>query len=209
MIIKENEIDKLERRYRANLINSITGIKPANLIGTRSKNDEDNVAIFSSVVHLGSNPALIGMVTRPQIPQTKDTYGNVLETGYYTINHVSRPFIKKAHYTSARLEKQDSEFDLMKLKREFIDDFFAPFVFESPVKVGMQFLQSQELPNGCHLIIGEVKMIQIDEAWLDKNGHVDLSLYDAIGISGLNSYYALEKIDSFPYANRDELPKFK
>ncbi len=42
----------------------MTGIKPANLIGTISKNQVSSLAIFSSVVHLGSNPALLGFVLR-------------------------------------------------------------------------------------------------------------------------------------------------
>jgi len=209
MEINKSEIDKMERRYRANVINSITGVKPANLIGTRSSQGQDNVAIFSSAVHLGSNPAQMGLVTRPQVPTIKDTYSNIIETGFYTINHISSSFIKKAHYTSARLDHNDSEFDAMNLEREFIGDFFAPFVKESQVKVGMQFLQNINLPNGCMLIIGEVVNIQIDdEALIADDGSIDLSSYDAVGISGLNSYYELKKLASFPYAKRDQLPNF-
>jgi len=208
MLLQENDFEAFDKRYRANLINSITGIKPANLIGTSSKDKQDNLAIFSSVVHLGSNPAQIGMVTRPQSPNIKDTYSNIMETGYYTINHVAQSFIKKAHYTSARLDKDVSEFDVMKLRREFINDFYAPFVSESPVKIGMKYLQKLDLPNGCSLIIGEVDMIHLDESLLDQNGHMDLSLYNAVGISGLNTYYSLHKIDAFPYAKRDDIPEF-
>lgn len=208
MLIEEKDFNKLERRYRANLINSITGIKPANLIGTRSKTSQDNLAIFSSVVHLGSNPAQIGMVTRPQTPHLKDSYSNILATGYYTINQVTQGFIKKAHYTSARLEKKISEFDVMQLKREFIQDFFAPFVAESTIKIGMRHLSSLDLPNGCIFIIGEVLMVELPENIVDENGHIDLSIPNAVGISGLNSYYSFEKIASFPYAKHNEIPNF-
>ena len=142
MQLKKQDIHNLDRKYRLNLINSITGIKPANLIGTRSMAKQDNVAIFSSVVHLGSNPAHIGMVMRPQTNGLKDTYSNINETGFYTINHISNTFIKKAHYTSAKLAKEDSEFDVMKLTREFKDDFFAPFVKQSAVKIGMKQLKT-------------------------------------------------------------------
>ena len=69
MLLEENDVKQLEKKYRLNLINSITGIKPANLIGTRSQDGIDNVAIFSSVVHLGSNPAQLGFVMRPQTSQ--------------------------------------------------------------------------------------------------------------------------------------------
>ena len=208
MLLKENDIKTMERKFRLNLINSITGIKPANLVGTRAAAGQDNLAIFSSIVHLGSNPAQIGLVMRPQTNGIKDTYANITETGYYTINHISKPFIKKAHYTSAKLKKKDSEFDVMNLKRDFIADFFAPFVAQSHVKVGMRHLESLDLPNGCIFIIGEVVLIQFSEALINDKGQLDLAKYDAVGISGLDSYYALEKMATFPYVRINEIPDF-
>jgi flavin reductase (DIM6/NTAB) family NADH-FMN oxidoreductase RutF len=65
MHITNRDIQKLDKIKRLNLINSITGIKPANLIGTVDETKNSNLAIFSSIVHLGSNPPLIGMVIRP------------------------------------------------------------------------------------------------------------------------------------------------
>ena len=56
------EMDKVKR---LNIVNSITGIKPGNLIGTISNDNFPNLAIFSSIVHLGSNPALLGFILRP------------------------------------------------------------------------------------------------------------------------------------------------
>ena len=57
-------IEELERFYRANLVNSVSGYKPANLIGTVSDSGVTNVAIFSSVVHLGADPALLAFNPR-------------------------------------------------------------------------------------------------------------------------------------------------
>jgi len=208
MQLNENDLKDLERKYRLNLINSLTGVKPANLIGTRSKDEQDNLAIFSSLVHLGSNPAQIGMVTRPQTDILKDTYANILETGVYTVNHISESFIKKAHYTSAKLKKQDSEFDVMNLKREFIGDFAAPFVAESSVKIGMRHLKSMDLPNGCIFIIGEIVLLELSDEYINEKGQLDLAAYDAVGISGLNSYYALTKLATFPYVRTKEIPDF-
>jgi len=208
MVLKEEDLKNLEKRYRINLVNSITGIKPANLIGTTSLTQKDNLAIFSSIVHLGSSPAQIGMITRPQTPKVKDTYANILETGFYTINHVSDSFIKKAHYTSAKLEKKNSEFDVMNFEREFIDDFMAPFVAESHVKIGMRHLQSIDLPNGCILIIGDVVLVALSDELLNEKGRLRLEQYNAVGVSGIDTYYALEKLDSFPYVKLDQIPDF-
>ncbi|GAB5556463.1 MAG: flavin reductase [Schleiferiaceae bacterium] len=204
----KEEIRELDRIYRLNLINSISGIKPANLIGTVSPEGINNVAIFSSVVHLGSNPPQLGMIMRPQTPDIKDTYRNIKESGFYTINHVTADFHKKAHYTSAKLSREESEFDRMKLTPEIIKDFAAPFVGESPVKMGMKLLEFIDLPNGCILTIGEVERLIVKDTALLKNGQLDLSEYGNVGISGLNSYYKLTALDTLPYVREDEIPEF-
>ncbi|MEM9686549.1 MAG: flavin reductase [Bacteroidota bacterium] len=209
MLLKKEGIDTLERKYRLNLINSISGIKPANLVGTRSLKNEDNVAVFSSVVHLGSSPAQLGLVFRPQGDSPRDTYLNIQETGYYTINHISESFIKKAHYTSAKLERGQSEFDVMHIEKECIADFQAPFVKNSAVKIGMKHLSDIPLPNGCIFTIGEVVLLVFPDHSINDLGQLDLETYSCTGISGLNTYYALKKLDSFPYVRTHEIPEFE
>jgi len=208
MLLREDDIKQLDRKYRLNLINSVTGVKPANLIGTRSELHQDNLAIFSSVVHLGSHPAQIGMVTRPQRGTLKDTYANILATGKYTINHVTESFIEQAHYTSAKLEKEESEFDRMNIEREFIDGFFAPFVARSSIKLGMRLLKTISLPNECIFIVGEVEIALIPDNSINEIGQLDLETDATVGISGLNSYYSLKKIATFPYVRSNEIPDF-
>ena len=69
MHITQKGLVELNRIDRLNLINSLSGIKPANLIGTINEDGTENLAIFSSVVHLGSNPALFGFVLRPLVEE--------------------------------------------------------------------------------------------------------------------------------------------
>lgn len=209
MKFQKEEIDQLERKYRLNLINSISGIKPANLIGTKSLENQENVAVFSSVVHLGSNPAQLGFIMRPQTEVPRDTYPNILDTGYYTINHISESFIKKAHFTSAKLKRGESEFDRMKLGSEYIGDFFAPFVKESQVKIGMKYQESLPLPNGCFFVIGSVELLVFPDQAINELGQLDLEGYAGVGIAGLNSYYGLQKLETFPYVREDEIPEFE
>lgn len=205
MLLDKNDISELNKIKRLNIINSITGVKPANLIGTRSKDGADNVAIFSSVVHLGSQPPQLGLICRPTHSRKSDTYTNITETQYYTINQVSTSFVKQAHFTSAKTPPEVSEFDLMNLIPEILNDFYAPFVKESSVKIGLKLLDEILLPNGCRLIIGSVEMVELPDASVDSIGQIDLSSYNGAGISGLDSYYSLQKIDSFPYVNQDVL----
>ena len=197
MIIKNKEIKKLEKVYRLNLINSITGIKPANLIGTRSNKGIDNVAIFSSIVHLGSNPAQIGFVMRPQTHHQSDTYKNIVSTKSYTINHITESIYKKAHLTSLKTSKE--EFDITGLEKEFINPLDAPFVKASPIKIGMKLIKEIDLPNKCIFIIGEIDLISIDDSLISSEGKINLDIGSVVGISGLDSYYNLKHIESLPY----------
>ena len=128
--INRREIEELPRRERANLINSISGFKAANLIGTISDSGLTNLAVFSSVVHVGSDPPLLGFITRPLVGE-RHTYQNIKENGVYSINHVHESFVKNAHWTAAKFAQEESEFEKCGLTAEFIVGFNAPFVAQS------------------------------------------------------------------------------
>ncbi|MFC6267538.1 flavin reductase family protein [Frigoriflavimonas asaccharolytica] len=209
MNLKKSKIENLERKYRLNLINSITGIKPANLIATKSEEGVENVAVISSVVHLGSHPAQLAFVLRPQVEKESDTFKNIKSTERYSINHIPENLIKKAHYTSAKLGSEESEFDRMNIEKEYVEDFFAPFVKESPIKIGMKLSSIIDLPNDCKFIIGNVEQLILADDLVNNLGQIDLQKSKSAGISGLNSYYSLSKLDTFPYVRTSEIPEFE
>lgn len=92
----QKDIDTLSKIYRLNLINSATGYKSAQLVGSVSSEGNENLAVFSSIVHLGSNPALIGMILRPTtVP--RHTYANMKATGVFTLNAIHERQIGRAH----------------------------------------------------------------------------------------------------------------
>ena len=113
----QKDIDTLSKIYRLNLINSATGYKSAQLVGSVSSEGNENLAVFSSIVHLGSNPALIGMILRPTtVP--RHTYANMKATGVFTLNAIHESQIEDAHHTSASYPESISEFDKTQLKVE-------------------------------------------------------------------------------------------
>ncbi|MGJ8661580.1 MAG: flavin reductase family protein, partial [Bacteroidota bacterium] len=140
MHLTKEDIKNTDKVDRLNLINGLTGIKPANLIGTVSNDGQENVAIFSSVVHLGSNPALFGFILRPAGDVPRNTYENIKETGFYTINHVHESIVENAHFTSAKFPGDVSEFDKCGLTPIYKEGFKAPFVENAFVQLGMRFV---------------------------------------------------------------------
>lgn len=208
MTYTKKHIEQLDRITRLKIINSVTGIKPANLIGSIDDGGNTNLAVFSSVVHLGSDPALLGFISRPQTAEVGHTYRNIQENGYYTINHIHPEFIKNAHYTSAKFDSAISEFERCNLSEEYINDFKAPFVKESSFKIGMRFKEAIDIKiNGTVLMIGNIEHLILPDAAI-VNDDIDLEVTNGVGISGLNSYYSLKKIDSYPYVKVNEVPEF-
>ena len=210
MHLTKEQIQQTPRIKRLNIINSITGVKPANLIGSISENGHSNLAIFSSVVHLGSNPALLGFILRPQHEVRRDTYDNIMQTKYYTINHIPTDYVENAHYTSAKFDKEDSEFVSCKFTEEYLFDFDAPFVKESRAKIGLKLEEMLPIKlNKCVMVIGSIQHLWVDDLAVEDDGQINLELLDDVGIGGLNSYYQLKRIAQFPYARVNELPDFE
>jgi flavin reductase (DIM6/NTAB) family NADH-FMN oxidoreductase RutF len=210
MHLTKEQIQQTSRIKRLNIINSITGVKPANLIGSISENGHSNLAIFSSVVHLGSNPALLGFILRPQHEVRRDTYDNIMQTKYYTINHIPSDYVENAHYTSAKFDKEDSEFERCKFTEEYLFDFDAPFVKESRIKIGLKLEEMLPIKlNKCVMVIGSIQHLWVDDVAVEDDGQINLELLDDVGIGGLNSYYKLKRIAQFPYARVNELPDFE
>lgn len=208
-ISKEN-IKDFGKVQRLNLINSITGYKPANLIGTKDNQGRNNLAIISSVVHLGSNPALIGFFMRPIVGE-RHTFHNIMSSSYYTINHVHAQIAERAHFTSAELPIDVSEFEVCGLTPTFKNDFFAPFVAESKLQIGMKLVDKMDIPyNNTILMIGEVEVIYLEDNCYDvDSGEVDLCSIATACISGVDKYHTVEHFATFPYARPTNIPDFK
>lgn len=198
------DIDLLEKQERVHLINSLGGFKSVSLIGTKSESDTTNLAVFSSVFHIGANPSLIALIFRPSPPE-RDTLRNILDIGFYTINHINESIYEKAHQTSARYDSDRSEFDAVGLTPEYKNSFEAPFVKESHIQLGIEFKEKIEIIiNNTTMVIGEIVQIYVPEDCLSKDGFVDIEKANSITCSGLDSYHKTIKLDRLSYAKPDK-----
>lgn len=200
------DLQSQDSYFKRHLINSLSGYKSANLIGTISPEGRSNLALFSSVVHVGASPPMLGMIMRPLTVQ-RQTYDYIKSSGVYTINHVHRDFIDKAHYSSAKFDDKTSEFSACGLAEEYLDGHVAPYVKESKIKIGMTL--EDELPikqNGTIFIIGRIDHIYVTPSILAEDGNLDLSGVEDVAISGLETYYKVDKIAHFPFARVGKWP---
>jgi len=198
--IQLSDILKMPKVKRLNLINSIVGFKSANLIGTKNTNGRSNLAIFSSVIHMGSNPPILGMVLRPT-SVSRHTYENIKNFGFYTINHVHHRFVSNAHQTSAKYKKTVSEFDACDFTEYHSPAFPAPYVRESKVKIGVSFVEEHNIKiNGTLLVVGQIMEIILPEKAIEKDGFVKLSKLGTATINGLDMYGKVQAIARYEEA---------
>ena len=198
------EIAELNNRYRNNLINSISGYKSANLIGTISKTGTTNLAVFNSIVHLGSNPALLGFILRPTtVP--RHSFSNMKENGVFTVNHIAKNQIEAAHHTSAKYPEEISEFDQTELNPVYKNDFAAPFVEGAPVQIACRYVNDYLIEeNDTRLVVGAIEGVYINDQMILDDGWVQLDLGEVVTINGLDGYALPQLIERFPYARPKE-----
>lgn len=191
------QVMEADPSFRRNLINCLSGYKSLNLIGTKNSEGITNLAIFSQVFHLGAAPPLVGILFRPHTVK-RDTLENILQTGFFTLNHVTPAFYKEAHWTAAAWE--GSEFEATGLQEEFKGDFYAPFVKGSPVQLGCTLVETQTLQvNQTVLVLGSIDQIYVEEKGLRADGSLDLNMLETVTVSGLDEYHVGKKLGRLSY----------
>jgi flavin reductase (DIM6/NTAB) family NADH-FMN oxidoreductase RutF len=198
----KKDIQNLEKRFRASFVNSLSGFKSLNLIGTINDAGLENVAIFNSVIHLGADPALLGMICRPD-SVARHTLENIRVTNFYTINGVSENIFENAHHTSARFN--ESEFSACQLTPLYKESFKAPFIKESPLQIGMKFIREVPIDeNGTTLIIGSIESVEFNNKVCDESGYIDLEKLNLLSGVSLEGYYKPTLIARLDYAKPDK-----
>ena len=203
--ISKEAIEELPKIPRLNLINSCTGYKSANLIATKTSEGVANVAVFSSITHLGSDPAMLGFILRPTtVP--RNTYKNIKDSGFFTVNHITETMIVDAHHSSANYDERISEFNKTGLEEEYYDGISFPFVKNSPVQILCKYLNEYAIKeNGTIHIIASIERLFIKENLIQKENWLRLDLENVVTINGLDGYCVPKLVYRFEYA-RPNIP---
>ena len=207
MHIDSDTIKSWDRLYRANFINCLSGYKPVSLIGTISENGEPNVAIFSNIVHIGSDPALVGFINRPEAA-TPHTLNNIRLTKQFTINHIKASFVAAAHQTSAKYPSEENEFIHTGLHSVFKGNFVAPYVAESALQYGLELIEIMPIAyNKTFLVVGLVTDVFMQDEILQKDGFIDLDKAGSIVSLGVDGYATVTSFARYGSAMPGVFPK--
>ena len=198
--ISINEIKAWDRFYRTNFVNCLSGFKPVSLIGTINKDHKPNLAIFSNIIHLGAEPALIGFINRPYTA-SPHTIANIEATKQFTINHIQASFVNKAHQTSAKYETGTNEFEETGLTAIYRDNFSAPFVAESNIQLALDLVEIISIKyNGTFMVIGSLKDVYLNKELVLDDGFIDIQKNGSVVSLGIDAYYSCLPIERYEYA---------
>ncbi len=204
--ISRTDLLAMERFFRAALVNSAAGFKSVALVGTANAAGLTNLAVFNSIVHVGSNPPLIGMIFRPRTESTGHTYGNIRENRSFTINLLHSDIVDAAHRASGKFAAGISEFDACGFTPFYSDGVSAPYVSESLVRIGLHMEEEHPIvANGTIFMVGSVQEIFVPENALGADGFVNLPAAGTLAGSGPDGYGPAGPFVRLPYIGSDAI----
>lgn len=197
------DLANMERFYRANLLNSLSGCKATHLVATCNAAGQPNLALFHNIVHLGADPALVGMVNRPRAA-APHTIANIEATGWWSLNSVHPAILAQAHQCSAKYPADVNEFEATGLTPEWPEGTPVPLVQQSALRYLLQLVEIVPIQhNGTYLIIGSIQQVWHASHLLQPDGFLDLSAAAVVTSSGLDAYYAPQPLARYKYAKPD------
>ncbi|PHI20193.1 flavin oxidoreductase [Lewinellaceae bacterium SD302] len=186
--------------FRRNFMNTLPGPRTAHLIGTKGHRGNENLGVFNTVVHLQASPPLMGFILRP-LTVPRETYHNILANRHYTINTIHPDWLDAAHQSSANYPVGTSEFAATNLKAHYSEGHQAPYVAGSPVKIGLEYVETHQLHGGTSFVIGRViEVILENEQAISESGHLNHELLETMTVAGLDRYYLPQKEQQKEYA---------
>ncbi len=204
--IDKHKILSFEKQFRTQLINSLPGLKPLVLVGTTHASGVANLALFSSIVHIGADPPLLGLIFRPDsVP--RHTLINIQREPKYSLNVVHEKMVMQAHQCSARLADDISEFDDANLTLQQREGYHSiPFVSESMVQIAMERQEIiRIISNNTMLVIGSIEHIWLPDYALQEDGSVNhFALHSSVCL-GLDTYGKATFQCQLPYAKPGQL----
>ena len=199
MRYSKDDFASWEKLYRTAVFNTLGGFKTPVLVGTKHPDTGENLAVFSNYIHIGANPAMVGLLCRPSI-EPGNTYNHILETKHCTINIVAESFYKQAHQTSARYEPGISEFAQCGLEPEYLNNFASPYVAQAVIKYGCTWVETHHIGNGTHLLVLAVDELHLPDDGLAMDGSVNHAKFNTVAVCGLEEYYTTERLERLNYA---------
>ena len=170
---------------------------PAVLVSCQDAAGRTNLFTAAWTGTVCTNPPMAYVSVRPE----RYSYHMLRETGAFVLNLTTGAMARAVDFCGVKSGRDVDKWKETGLTAGEASSVAAPIVLESPVNVECLVTEVKEL-GSHHLFLAEVKAVQVDESYLDKNGKFRL---DRAGLMAYSHgvYYGLgEALGSFGYSIR-------
>lgn len=171
---------------------------PAVMVSCAREGEKPNIITLAWVGTVCSDPAMVSISVRPE----RYSYDIIRETGEFVINLTTQELAYATDYCGVKSGRNVDKFAELHLhpgKAEKLKA--APLIKESPVNIECRVTEIKEL-GSHHMFLAEVLAVDVDEAYLDKNGKFQLNETGLLAYSH-GEYFTLgKKCGGFGYSVR-------
>ena len=182
-----------------NPFNAIVTPRPIGWISTRGSDGRDNLApysFFNAVAYVPPQVMFASTGTKPDRDGTKDTVGNIIETGVFVVNVVSYALKDAMNTTSGPWARTDDEFALADLEKAESHTINCPRVAAAPASLECKMTQIIDLAGDHNkMVIGEVVGVHMNDACL-KDGMFDVTTFNPLSRLGYKDYSTVRDLFS-------------
>lgn len=161
---------------------------PAVMVSTADTKGEDNIITVAWTGTVCSDPAMLYISVRPE----RYSHHMLMESGEFVVNLTTESIAKATDWCGVRSGEDYDKWKEMKLTRGKAEKLkYAPIIKESPVNIECKVTEVKKL--GSHdMFLAEVLAVQVDEAYMQKNGKFELNKTGLVTYSH-GEYFTLGK----------------
>ena len=178
-------------RYK--LLTGAVTPRPIAWVTSLSSSGVVNAAPYSFFNVVAASPPLIvlGLMRRPD-GSYKDTCRNIIESGEFVVNLVTRADIDTMNLTSIDAPADRGEIELAGIKTLASTVVSPPRIATSPVNLECRLFQRIDASEASTVVLGEVVAFHIADDRVNADKHVDAPALDLIARMHGRGWYATE-----------------
>ena len=144
---------------------------PAVMVSTADTKGNDNIITVAWTGTICTDPAMLYISVRPE----RYSYHMLKESGEFVVNLTTEQLARATDWCGVRSGRDYDKWKEMKLTRGKAEKLsYAPTIAESPVNIECKVTEVKEL-GSHHMFLAEVKAVQVDEKYMEKNGKFALN----------------------------------
>jgi len=187
-----------------NPFNAVVTPRPIGWISTRGADGRDNLAPYSFFNAVAYDPPQVMFAStsaKPDRGDTKDSVGNIRDTGVFAVNIVSYAMRDAMNQTSGPWERETDEFDQAQIAKVDCTTIPCPRVAEAPATLECKLTQIVQLPGETNIVVfGEVIGVHLrDECMVD--GAFDVTTFSPLARLGYRDYSVVREVFSLNRPN--------